>query len=84
MNPEKDYSPRIRGQHPDSLLTIMGDTTERTAAALTREGMFRAVVETAHDAIFFTDSSGSVVFWNRTAEVMFGYDAVEMEGSPSP
>jgi len=60
----------------------MGETTERTASALTREGMFRAVVETAHDAIFFTDSSGSVVFWNRTAEVMFGYDAVEMEGKP--
>jgi two-component system cell cycle sensor histidine kinase/response regulator CckA len=81
MNLEKDYSP-LRGQHPDSLLTVMGETTERTAAALTREGMFRAVVETAHDAIFFTDSSGSVVFWNRTAEVMFGYDAVEMEGKP--
>jgi PAS domain S-box-containing protein len=81
MNPEKDYSP-IGVNTSDHSSLIMDDTTERAAAALTREGMFRAVVETAHDAIFFTDSSGSVVFWNRTAEIMFGYDAVEMEGRP--
>jgi len=61
----------------------MSDTTERApSAALIREEMFRAMVETAHDAIVFTDSSGSVVFWNRTAETMFGYGANETEGKP--
>jgi len=46
------------------------------------EQCFRSLAETAHDAIFFTDSSGSVVFWNGAAEEMFGYSAEEMGGKP--
>jgi PAS domain S-box-containing protein len=44
------------------------------------ENRFRALAETAHDAIFFTDPHGAVIFWNGAAESMFGYSAVEMAG----
>jgi len=46
------------------------------------EQCFRSLAETAHDAIFFSDRSGSVVFWNRAAEEIFGYSAEEMAGKP--
>jgi len=43
---------------------------------------FRAVAQTAHDAIITIDGQGKIVFWNRAAEEMFGYPADEMSGQP--
>jgi len=46
------------------------------------EERFRAVVETANDAIIATRHDGVIVFWNRAAEAMFGYSPAETIGKP--
>jgi len=46
------------------------------------EERFRAVAETAADAIITVDVNGKVVLWNQGAEKMFGYPAAEMLGQP--
>ena len=46
------------------------------------EERFRALVQTATDAIISVDSSGNIVFWNPGAEKMFGYRVDEMTGKP--
>ena len=53
----------------------------RTLESLTTsEERFRSVVETAMDAIVAVDSQGHVIFWNRSAEKMFGYSPDEIIG----
>jgi len=47
-----------------------------------REKHFRSVAETANEAIISIDSKGKVVFWNRGAELIFGYLAAEVKGEP--
>ncbi len=44
------------------------------------EERFRAVVETANDAIITIDSRGKIVAWNNGAQVMFGYSIDEING----
>lgn len=46
------------------------------------EEKFRAVAETANDAIVSADSSGNITYFNNGAERMFGYSAVEAAGKP--
>ncbi len=38
---------------------------------------FRALVETAHDAIISIDSRGIIIFWNSAAAQIFGYTSAE-------
>lgn len=44
------------------------------------ERRFRAIAESAHDALISCDMEGYVVFWNLGAEKIFGYHASEMIG----
>lgn len=44
------------------------------------EERFRALVQTAGDAIITIDSTGSIVFWNKAAETIFGYTGTEIIG----
>lgn len=46
------------------------------------EQRFRSVVETANDGIISVDSHERIVYWNPTAETMFGYSAAEVMGQP--
>lgn len=46
------------------------------------ESKFRSVVETASDAIVMSDVAGNIVFWNRGAQKMFGYEAAEVLHKP--
>lgn len=48
----------------------------------TREAMFRALTESAHDAIISADTKGNIVFWNAAAEEMFGYPPEAVLGKP--
>ena len=60
-------------------------TTEakRTETALTEsEGRFRAVMQSAAEAIICADREGSILFWNRAAERLFGYGEREVVGQP--
>ncbi|MEO5337597.1 MAG: PAS domain S-box protein [Magnetospirillum sp. WYHS-4] len=46
------------------------------------EERFRAVADSANDAIISADHAGRVVFWNRAAERLFGHGLDEMIGQP--
>lgn len=46
------------------------------------ESRFRAVAETAVDAIISIDSRGRMTFWNRGARMIFGYDEADVLGRP--
>jgi len=46
------------------------------------EERYRAVVQTAHDAIITIDRSGAIVDWNMAAEMIFGFSASEALGMP--
>ena len=44
------------------------------------EARLRAIVESAADAIITADSTGEIMFWNRGAEIIYGYAAEEIIG----
>ena len=46
------------------------------------EEKFRAVAQTAVDAIILADSNGSIIFWNESASKIFGYTEQEILGKP--
>jgi PAS domain S-box-containing protein len=46
------------------------------------ESRWRAVTQSAMDAIVIADNSGRIVTWNRGAETTFGYTANEVIGKP--
>jgi PAS domain S-box-containing protein len=60
----------------------IGERQQAVAALRASEERFRAITESANDAIISTDSSGSIVSWNARAETIFGYTAKEILGTP--
>ena len=44
------------------------------------EGQFRAVAQSANDAIVSADTRGNIVFWNKAASNIFGYEEKEVLG----
>ncbi|MEI7850014.1 MAG: PAS domain S-box protein, partial [Chloroflexota bacterium] len=67
-------------------ISVFGkDITERKRAeqaVLESEDRFRAVVQTANDAIITIDGRGAIVDWNMAAETIFGFSAAEALGMP--
>ncbi|HUZ19013.1 MAG TPA: EAL domain-containing protein [Acidimicrobiales bacterium] len=56
---------------------------KRVEAALRQSELkFRAVTESANDAIVSTDTNGNIVAWNRAASEMFGYTEDEVIDEP--
>ena len=63
--------------------TQLGRVLERARAAedlRASEVRFRAVTDSAHDAIVSSDVSGAILGWNQGAVKMFGYRAEEVLG----
>ncbi len=66
-----------------SLLGIAHDITERSQASQAlreNEAKMSAIADSAHDAILMMDPKGRISYWNRAAEAMLGYSAVEAIG----
>lgn len=74
-------------QSDDGLLVFTGirDITWRKQAERQlreNEARFRAVAETATDAVIIADSNGTVAYFNHSAERMFGRSSDEVAGQP--
>ena len=65
-----------------ALLSIIEDERAIEAALRESEARFRAVAESANDGIITVDDTGTIESWNRGAERIFGYTAVEILGQP--
>lgn len=66
----------LKRQVSDQNLQLRRENEERKrveTALRESEEKFRAMNETAHDAVIVIDSKDRIHFWNRAAETMFGY-----------
>lgn len=71
------------GGKPLRSLGTVQDITEQQVAEDTlreSEARYRAVAQTANDAIVTADIEGNIVGWNRGAESIFGYSEAEVTG----
>jgi len=55
---------------------------ERTKELKDNESRFRAITESAQDAIVSIDKGGLIIHWNLGAQKIFGYSAAEIIGQP--
>ncbi len=55
---------------------------QATEALRESEARYRAVTQSASDAIITADGAGNIVGWNRGAEIIFGYTEAEACGQP--
>ncbi|MBI4458757.1 MAG: PAS domain S-box protein [Acidobacteria bacterium] len=87
------FAPEIRNPDPpfldaiDRLGSRLGDLFGRKRAEQAlraSEERFRAVAETANDAIVTANQEGKIIHWNQGAERTFGYTAAEALGKPLP
>src|SRR5262249_56187567 len=60
----------------------MGERQQAVAALRASEERFRAITESANDAIISADNAGCIVSLNGRAEAIFGYTAEEILGAP--
>lgn len=67
-----------------SVGTVQDITAHQLAENALRESeaRFRAVTQSANDAIVTADGAGNIVGWNRGAEIVFGYNESEVVGQP--
>ena len=56
-----------------TLSLLHAEATTRSAQLQEAYDQFRAVTESANDAIVSLDAEARIVFWNRRAETVFGY-----------
>ena len=63
-----------------SLLLLFTRLQAKARALRTSEEHFRAITETASEAIISTDNCWTIMSWNAAATLMFGYEAPEALG----
>ncbi len=59
---------------------LVAKLEERNMELAESEARFRAIFDTATDAIIMTDGNDKIVYYNKAAERMFGYGQVEAAG----
>ena len=64
----------------DGLIEDITDRKNTVEALRESEEKFRTIAETAADAIILADSDGNIIFWNKSAERIFGYSEDETMG----
>jgi PAS domain S-box-containing protein len=72
-------------QEPDSGCTRAGLEAEKKQlweAQCASEGPFRSAMQTATQAVVITDQTSRILFWNRSAETVFGFSEEEATGQP--
>nr|WP_319374524.1 PAS domain S-box protein [uncultured Methanobacterium sp.] len=82
---ENIYNPIQSGDDIIGLTVFCIDITERQKSAENlrqSEEKFRAVAESAIDAIITADSNGIITFFNHSLLELFGYSASELSGKP--
>ncbi len=82
---ENIYNPIQSGNEIIGLTMFCIDITERQKAdenLRQSEEKFRAVAESAIDAIITADSKGIITFFNHSLLELFGYSASELSGKP--
>lgn len=70
---------------PTAIVCIARDITERKRAEeaiRASEERFRSFAQSANDAILSANRVGEIVYWNRGAKAVFGYDEEEVLGRP--
>ncbi|MGB0385477.1 MAG: PAS domain S-box protein [Ardenticatenaceae bacterium] len=75
----------IMSETPKHVWGTAQDVTERFLAskALRKSELrFRSVTESANDAIVSADSEGRIVYWNKSAQRIFGYDKSQAHRMP--
>lgn len=75
----------IVSKNKDQCLVNAIDITERRLAeeALHEsEEKYRSVIQSANDVIIISNENGIITTWNKVAERIFGYTALEMLGTP--
>jgi len=60
----------------------LGGIQRSSRALADSEEKFRALADTALDAIISSDGEGKITFWNRAAERLLGYSPGEVIGRP--
>jgi PAS domain S-box-containing protein len=71
----------IRWQDEPASLLFLGHASSVPASPdNARERELRAILDTATDGIIVLDATGRILSANRGAEILFGYDAAEIEG----
>jgi PAS domain S-box-containing protein len=60
----------------------MAERQQAESALRASEERFRAITETANEAIISVDQTGTIVSWNAGATTIFGYEAAEALGTP--
>lgn len=85
------FSTEMTGRD-EPFLTILGNIGNQLGRVIERarvqmtlqasETRFRSVAQSANEAIITADSGGNILFWNRAAQAIFGYEEMEVSGKP--
>jgi diguanylate cyclase (GGDEF)-like protein/PAS domain S-box-containing protein len=66
----------------DGLIEDITERKQAEEALRDSEEKFRNIAQTAVDAIILADTHGNIIFWNRSAQRIFGYAEEEILGKP--
>jgi PAS domain S-box-containing protein len=67
-------------RHAAALEAELSQRLRAEEALRESECKFRSVIQSAHDAIVLVDGTGTILLWNLSAQVIFGYTEQEILG----